>query len=144
MPSRVERRAESLKRLLEALERVAVLVPSSPKLQARLRKHKRLNLSVAAVAEEAGISRSALYTLYPEIVSEIQSRRRQNGNLKPTRKAVAEDSLQQKIQKLTVANNDLLSENASLLVRISHAEQRAARAEERLSAILSAQKRARN
>lgn len=140
MGLRSGRRSESSRRLLEAMERVIALVPSSPKLQARLRKHKRLLLSVSAVAEEAHMSRAALYSLYPEVVREIQARRDKGKILKPTHKAVVEDDLKEKIRTLTKANNDLLSENASLLVRLTHAQERAKRAEERLSVVLSRKK----
>ncbi len=84
-------------------------------------------ISVSSVAREAGLSRTALYKLYPDIVSEIEVAIQQNAVPKVSRARRRELEVRQENDELRDRVASLLSQNATLLHRISELERHSPR-----------------
>lgn len=122
-------RESTLRELREAIERIAQLTPRSPKLLATLKRKKRLRLSVAAVASEAGMTRTTIYDRYPEVLADIAARRKRRPVVRMTTAEEVETNLREENAKLSQAVKDALSENAMLLFRLSAAQDKIKRLE---------------
>jgi AcrR family transcriptional regulator len=83
-------------------------------------------ISVSSVAKEAGLSRTALYKLYPDIVAEIELAAQQNAAPKVSRARRRELEVRRENDELHARVASLLSQNATLLHRATEAERRVA------------------
>jgi AcrR family transcriptional regulator len=83
-------------------------------------------ISVSSVAKEAGLSRTALYKLYPDIVSEVARAAQQNAAPKISRARRRELEVRRENGELHAKLALLLSQNATLLHRVAEAERRLA------------------
>jgi hypothetical protein len=81
-------------------------------------------ISVSSVAKEAGLSRTALYKIYPEIVSEIEVALQKNSSPKVSRARRRELEVRRENDELHARIASLLSQNATLLHRATEAERR--------------------
>ena len=117
-PNQYERRKASTgQQLREALERLRAGTPRSPSIQQR---HWKLN--VQTLAQEAGVSRNAIYQNHREVLDELR-------NAKRTQRTTPAQRTKNKIQELTRALHEaqanqrtLITENAALLARTLKAE----------------------
>lgn len=103
-------------RLRDALARVLAGTATNVK--------PRHRISVSAVASEAGLSRTAVYKLYPGIVKEIEAAARQNGARSVPRARRRELEVRTENSELRDRVALLLSQNATLLHRAVEAERR--------------------
>ncbi len=83
-------------------------------------------ISVSSVAKEAGLSRTALYKLYPDVVAEIELAAQLNAAPKVSRPRRRELEVRRENDELHAKVASLLSQNATLLHRATEAERRAA------------------
>lgn len=117
MPIGTDRRAYTLQRLREALQRVLNGTA----------KHVRpgYRIGVSSVCAEAGLSRTAVYKRYPEIVAEIESAATENARPKVPRSRRRELEVRGENRELHRRIESLLSQNAMLVYRSVEAEKRA-------------------
>jgi hypothetical protein len=129
MKATVSKKERTARRLRESIERIVNGVPSSPKLVATLRAKRALRLSIQAVADESGVSRETIYTHHPEIRREIEARAQKRPTVRIPASRLTESALRDEIAVLKQRIADAMSENATLLKRMTVADERVKRAE---------------
>ncbi len=109
----MSRKDVTLARLREALQRVLAGTAT------RVRPGHRL--SVSAVCAEAGLSRTAVYKRYPEIIHEIEGKASEDTQRRVPRARRRELEVRAENESLRTQLKASLSENATLLFRLSQA-----------------------
>ena len=110
------RKARTKRRLREAIERLRAGRPVNSAV--RTRKWK---IDVRTVAQEAGVSRNAIYQNHPEIVEELRAARSHRAGDQAANSEAGR--LKRKLQEAQREQRLLLTENAGLLARAKHAEE---------------------
>ena len=111
------RKAETRLRLREAIERLRAGRPLNLAVRAR-----RWKLDVKTVAQEAAVSRNAIYQNHPEIVDELRTARSERAGAQTETVNVETGRLKRKLREVQREHRLLLTENAELLARAQHAE----------------------
>ena len=111
------RKAETKRRLREAMERLRSGNPTSDAVTAR-----KWKLDVKSVAQEAGISRNAIYQNHPEIVEELRAARREGAKGRAEAENNEGRHLKRLLEEAAREQKLLARENAELLARALHAE----------------------
>ena len=111
------RKAETRQRLRDAMERLKAGNPQSARVRGR-----KWKLDVKTVAEEAGVSRNAIYQNHSEIIEEL----RNAGEASPAGRQASHTAevkrLKQALQRAGEEHQLLARDNAELLARALHAE----------------------
>ena len=122
------------KKLGQALERLESGMPSNPKLQ-----QDGYRLNVTDLALEAGIRRNAIYTNHREFLAELKKAQRRSKNM-PQTLTTPNDKIAElrEILRTTRAEHktekqQLVTENASLLLRIHRTEKELAATKRKLN-----------
>ena len=111
-----ERKAGTKRKLREALARLRAGAPLNPAVQAR-----RWRLDVRTLAQEAGVSRNAIYQNHADVIEEL--RRATSASADDTKQADSEKERLQKALREAEQNERLLvTNNAELLARALRAE----------------------
>ena len=112
------RKADTKRRLREAIERLLAGKPQNPDVRGR-----RWKLDVKTVAQEAGVSRNAIYQNHPEIIDEVQAARRAPGaNAGASIRNSKMRRLKQALKQCDHERRVLATQNAELLSRAQFAE----------------------
>ena len=112
------RKADTKRRLSEAIERLQAGEPRSPAVRAR-----KWKLDVKTIAQEAGVSRNAIYQNHTELIDELRAARTALG-AKTETKASNRETRRLK-RALHTAKHELrmlVTQNANLLARAARAE----------------------
>ena len=111
------RKAKTKRRLREAMERLQAGKPTSAAVRGR-----KWKLDVKSVAQEAGISRNAIYQNHPEIVEELRTARTQGARARAKSEHDERKRLRQQLEDAEREQALLVTENAKLLARTLQAE----------------------
>lgn len=131
------RRQITKMKLTEALGRLMNRPPSNPKLEKKLQQGG-YQLSISALAPEAGISRNAINTNHKEIIEDLRTIQRHSKNMPQTLKTPNDKIpglrglLRTESAKHEHEKRLLVTENASLVVRIRQTEKRLAETRRKL------------
>lgn len=113
-----QRKAATKRRLREAIERLRAAKPQSSAVRAR-----KWKLDVKTVAQEAGVSRNAIYTNHAEIVEELREARTGLGARIGANASNSEARrLKRALQEAEYELGLLVTQNAELLARATRAE----------------------
>ena len=108
------RKADTKRRLREAIERLQAGKPQSPAVRAREWK-----LDVKTIAQEAGVSRNAIYQNHTEIIDELRAARGAKIQTKANRET---SRLKRTLHEAERELRMLVTQNANLLARAARAE----------------------